>query len=97
MPINESVILKLEKLAKLKLDQDEQAILMKDINEILKMVDKLNELDTDGVEPLVYLNLDVSPLAEDAPREMLAQKDALANAPESKDGFFSVKKFLDLK
>ncbi len=94
MPINESVILKLEKLAKLKLDQDEQAILMKDINEILKMVEKLNELDTDGVEPLVYLNLDVSPLDEDVPRDMLSQKDALANAPESQDGFFRVKRFL---
>ncbi len=96
MPINESVILKLEKLAKLKLDQDEQAILMKDINEILKMVEKLNELDTDGVEPLVYLNLDVSPLDDDKPRDMLSQKDALANAPESQDGFFSVKRFLDI-
>ena len=96
MPINETVILKLEKLAKLKLDQEEQAILMKDINEILKMVDKLNELDTDGVEPLVYLNLDVSPLDEDEPRDMLSQKEALSNAPKSKDGFFSVKKFLDV-
>lgn len=96
MPIDESVILKLEKLAKLKLEQDEQAILMKDINDILKMVEKLNELDTDGVEPLVYLNLDVSPLDEDEPSEMLSQKDALSNAPESKDGFFSVKKFLDV-
>ncbi len=96
MPIDESVILKLEKLAKLKLEQDEQAILMKDINDILKMVEKLNELDTDGVEPLVYLNLDVSPLDDDEPREMLSQKDALSNAPESKDGFFSVKKFLDV-
>ena len=56
MPINETVILKLEKLAKLKLDQKEQAILVKDINQILKMVDKLNELDIDGVEPLVYMN-----------------------------------------
>lgn len=96
MPINETVILKLEKLAKLKLDQDEQAILMKDINEILKMVDKLNELDTDGVAPLVYLNLDVSPLDEDIPGDMLSQKDALSNAPKSKDGFFMVKKFLDV-
>jgi len=59
-------------------------------------VDKLNEWDTDGVEPLVYLNLDVSPLDEDEPREMLSQKDTLSNAPESKDGFFSVKKFLDV-
>jgi len=44
MPINETVILKL-KTSKLKLDQKEQAILVKD-NQILKMVDKLNELDT---------------------------------------------------
>jgi len=42
------------------------------------------------------LNLDVSPLDEDEPGEMLSQKDALSNAPESKDGFFSVKKFLDV-
>jgi len=95
MSINETVILKLEKLAKLKLDQDEQDLLMKDINEILKMVDKLNELDTDGVKPLVYLNLDVSPLDEDESRDMLSQKDALSNAPKSRNGFFSVKKFLD--
>ena len=60
------------------------------------MVDKLNELDTDGVEPLVYMNLDVAPLGEDRPNDMLSPKDALFNAPKSKDGFFSVKKFLDV-
>ena len=96
MAINEDVILKLEKLAKLKLSSHEKEVLMKDINDILKMVDKLNELDTAGVEPLAYLNVDESPLRDDVSADMLSQKDALSNAPDSKEGFFSVKKFLDI-
>ncbi len=96
MSINESVILKLEKLAKLKLNEQEQTILMKDINDILHMVEKLNELDTSDVAPLVYVHSDQSPLREDMPSDMLSQKEALSNAPESRNGFFSVKKFLDI-
>ncbi len=96
MAIDESVILKLEQLAKLQLDNKERANLMKDINEMLKMVDKLNELDTSGVEPLAYLGTEEAPLREDVASDMLSQKEALSNAPDTKNGFFSVKKFLDI-
>ncbi len=51
MKIDKELILKLEKLARLSLNDEERAIISKDLERILDMVDKIGELDTDGIEP----------------------------------------------
>ena len=59
------------------------------------MIDKLNELDTDKVEPLIYMSDERSVLREDEVRQTLTQKEALQNAPKKDSDYFKVPKVID--
>ena len=92
MSIDEPLILNLEKLARLRLSRPERARLSDDLTKILGMVDKLRELDTDGVEPLRYLTETPAPPREDLVKNQLPRASALENAPETDGEFFKVPK-----
>ena len=96
MQIDRTLILRLENLAKLELKEEERIKLQKSLNDILTMVETLNALDTEGVEPLIYLNDDVNMWREDTVKYQLSQADALKNAPQANDKFFKVPKVIDL-
>ncbi len=94
MVIDRNLILKLENLAKLELSEKERAQLTGDLNNILSMVEKLKELDTTGVEPLVYINEEVNRLREDEVKNQVGQGEALSNAPDEDGTYFKVPKVL---
>ena len=96
MEVDRALILKLENLARLELSETERVKLTGSLNDILQMVDKLNELNTEGVEPLVYINEDVNVWREDVVNHQLDRRDALKNAPDSDGTFFKVPKVIDL-
>ena len=96
MQIDKNLILKLETLARLELSDTERDKLQGSLNDILKMVEKLDELDTEGVEPLVYINEDVNVLREDIVKNELSREDALLNAPAQNGVFFKVPKVIDI-
>lgn len=77
-------------LAKLELNEEEKRNAKRDIGEMLSYVDRLNEVDTDGVEPMVYIAPTHNVLREDVVIEADGRADALLNAPEKKDGGFKV-------
>jgi aspartyl-tRNA(Asn)/glutamyl-tRNA(Gln) amidotransferase subunit C len=97
MQIDRSLILKLENLSRLELDEAERAEAEKSLNNILSMIEKLEELDTEGVEPLVYISEeDFEPRADVAGNQLTAEQ-ALLNAPDKQDGkFFKVPKVINL-
>ena len=82
MKIDKQLISKLEHLARLELSDQEAGQLMGDLNNILEMVEKLQELDTAEVEPLVYINEDVNVLREDAVEGQVSREEALRAAPD---------------
>ena len=94
MTIDHNLILKLENLAKLELSEEERLKLTGDLNNILSMVEKLQELDTNGVEPLVYINEEVNKLREDKVCNQVDQSSALSNAPDQDGTYFKVPKVL---
>ncbi len=94
MQIDRNLILKLEDLAKLELSDEERSALMLDLNKILNMVEKLHELDTKGVEPLVYISDETNQLREDEIRHQVSLEQALQNAPNSDGQHFKVPKVL---
>lgn len=96
MEVDRALILKLENLSRLELSEAEREKLTGSLNDILKMVDKLNELDTEGVEPLVYINEDVNILRDDVVKNQLSRQDALKNAPDHNGIYFKVPKVIDL-
>ena len=97
MQIDKELILKLETLARLELSEAERNKLQGSLNDILKMVEKLDELNTEGVEPLVYINEDVNVLRDDVVKNELRREDALFNAPAQNGVFFKVPKVIDIQ
>ena len=94
MEVNKDLILKLEKLSRLELSETERSAIQKDLGNILGMVDKLNELNTDGVEPLVYISEEENTLRDDEIKHQVTREEALKNAPNADGSFFRVPKMI---
>lgn len=95
MAIEKEVILKLEKLAKLRLSEEERAEIGVDLEKILSMINKLEEINTSGVEPLVYIHEEVNVLREDKEGGMLTTEEGLQNAPKRIKNYFAVPKIIN--
>ncbi len=96
MQIDENLIFRLEQLAMLELDGEERAALLHDLNHILELVERMNCLDTAGIEPLAYVNAGANRLREDVVTGQVGNNKALRSAPDSDGRFFKVPKVIDL-
>ncbi len=96
MLIDGQLISRLENLTRLELTNAERTQLMQDLNNILALVEKMNELDTTSVEPLIYLNPETNTLREDTVSGQVSRKDALRNAPAQDGVYFRAPKVIDL-
>ena len=92
MEIDDQLILRLEHLNRLELSADERAHMKSDLNRILAMVAKLQELDLTDVEPLVYLSEEVNVLREDDALPGVTTEEALRAAPQHDGQYFRVPK-----
>ena len=77
-------------LAKLELSDEEKEEAKRDMGRMLDYIDKLNELDTEGVEPMSHVFSMNYVFREDAVVNGDDRENILANAPEQKDGAFKV-------
>ena len=82
-------------LARLEFDAAAKDAMVKDMNNVLAFVEKLNELDTTGVEPLIYMTDEANVLREDVVKETITQKEALLNAPKKDSDYFKAPKVID--
>ena len=79
-------------LAKLELSEEEKENAKKDMGEMLDYIDKLNELDTTGIEPMSHVFPVHNVFREDVVKNVDGREETLANAPERKDDCFVVPK-----
>lgn len=86
------IVNKVAALARLNISPDERARLTSQFSSILKQFETLAELDVEGIEPMTGPVEPEDILREDVPRPSLPRAEALANAPEQIDGFYSVPK-----
>ncbi len=82
-------------LARLEFDEQSKPEILNDINRMLTFIDKLNELDTENVEPLIYITDEKNILREDTPEITLTQKEALKNAPKKDSDYFKAPKVIN--
>jgi aspartyl-tRNA(Asn)/glutamyl-tRNA(Gln) amidotransferase subunit C len=82
-------------LARLEFTEEGKAKILDDMNRMLAFVGKLNEMDTEGVEPLIYMTDEVNVMREDEPKVTISQKEALKNAPKKDSDYFKVPKVID--
>ncbi|SEA67321.1 Asp-tRNA(Asn)/Glu-tRNA(Gln) amidotransferase subunit GatC [Pedobacter hartonius] len=95
MNIDKETIYKVADLARIEIGAHEVEELQADMNKILTFMEKLNELDTTAVEPLVYMNPEVNVWREDAVVQELTVNEGLKNAALHNEEFFLVPKILD--
>ena len=82
-------------LARLEFSDDAKPEMLKDMNRMLAFVDKLNELDTEHVEPLIYLTTEKGEMRDDVVHVTVTQAEALKNAPRKDSDYFKVPKVID--
>ena len=82
-------------LSRLRLTDEQKARFVEQLDSILQYVDKLNELDTAQIEPLVHIAERINVFREDTPTPSLPHGEALANAPDRGDGCFRVPRIID--
>ena len=97
MAIKESVLLKLEKLSKLRLSEDEREEVSNVLDKILSMINKLDEVDTKGIKPLIYIHEESNVLRADKVNDMLETEEGLKNAPKRIGNYFAVPKIINKK
>jgi len=95
MVIDKETVEKVANLARLELSENEKQELIHDMSEILDFMAKLNEIDTSGVEPLVYMTDEVNVCREDVVKHEITTEEGLKNAPKHTDEYFLVAKVIE--
>jgi aspartyl-tRNA(Asn)/glutamyl-tRNA(Gln) amidotransferase subunit C len=94
MKITPEKVDQLAALARLKFEGEEKEQIRQDLEKILDMCEKLNEVNTDGVEPLIYMTDTKNYLREDKVEQQMTHEEALKNAPKKDSDFFRVPKVI---
>lgn len=94
-PVTTADVAKVAAQARLRFTDEELAALTREVGAVLAMAARLQQVDTDGVEPTVHGLAAVNVLRDDVPRPSLSREDVLAGAPEEQDGYFKVPRILD--
>ena len=90
MSLSKEDVQRVSLLARLKLSDDELTTMTEQLGQIVSYIDKLSELDTEGVAPMAHALDLTNALVDDEPHESLPREKALQNAPRSDDECFRV-------
>ena len=94
MDINDALIDKLAHLSRLEFAEEEKQEIKKDLEKMLGFIDKLNELDTAGMQPLLHMSANVNVFREDRVSGSISKEEVFKNAPLHDDRFFKVPKVI---
>lgn len=97
MKVDDTLIDKLASLSKLEFEAADKAAIKGDLERMLNFVEKLDEVDTTGVEPLIHVNPEINVYRADKVTESLTQAEALKNGPEHDSFYFKVPKVVENK
>lgn len=94
MEITDKKINEIANLAKLEFSENEKIKIKNDLEKIVDFFDKLSEVNTDNVEPLIYMSDFKNNLREDIVKQEISKEEALKNAPDKDSDYFKVPKFI---
>ncbi|WP_147125641.1 Asp-tRNA(Asn)/Glu-tRNA(Gln) amidotransferase subunit GatC [Shimia ponticola] len=95
MSIDTATAAKVAKLARIQVDEDQLPALAEEFSAILGFIEQLNEVDVDGVEPMVSVTPMRLKRREDVVTDGNQAEAVLANAPDAREGFFAVPKVVE--
>ena len=90
--IDDITVDKIAELARLEFNAKDKEAIKKDLSKILTYIDKLNEIDTEGVKPLIHVSDEYNVLREDVIEEITTQAEALKNAPDKNSDYIKIAK-----
>jgi aspartyl-tRNA(Asn)/glutamyl-tRNA(Gln) amidotransferase subunit C len=94
MSVDIKTVERIAELAKLQFNKEAKEKIQADMNKMLDFVGKLNELDTGGVEPLIYMLDEPQRLRKDDVTGQVSQQEALKNAPDKDSDYIKVPKVI---
>jgi aspartyl-tRNA(Asn)/glutamyl-tRNA(Gln) amidotransferase subunit C len=94
MEVNDTLVDKLANLARLQFDNTEKSDIKNDLQRMIQFVEKLNELDTTGVSPLLHMSDNINSLREDEIKVSISREEGLKNAAKKDSQFFKVPKVI---
>jgi len=94
MDINAETVEYIAKLAKIKISEEEKSKFVPQLSKIITYIEKLSELDTEGISPMSSVIPIKNVFREDEPKPSMPRDEVLANAPASQNGFFKVPKVI---
>ncbi|OPY67737.1 MAG: Aspartyl/glutamyl-tRNA(Asn/Gln) amidotransferase subunit C [Syntrophorhabdaceae bacterium PtaU1.Bin034] len=97
MKINKEVVEYVAHLARLELEADETELYTQQLDRILAYMDKLNSLDTTGIEPTSHAIPLINVFRQDEVNHNFQVEESVGNAPERKDAFFKVPPIIEVE
>lgn len=95
MSIDTKTAAHVAKLARIRVEEDRLPALAEEFNTILGFIEQLNEVDVEGVEPMVSVTPMRLKRREDVVTDGSQPEAVLANAPDAREGFFAVPKVVE--
>jgi aspartyl-tRNA(Asn)/glutamyl-tRNA(Gln) amidotransferase subunit C len=93
--IDKDTLNKISHLARLEFNEEDAEKMVQDMTNIISFVEKLNEVDTQGIEPLTTMSHEINALREDIVQPHLDHELALKSAPKKDSDYFRVPKVLE--
>ena len=94
MEVTGALVDKLAHLSRLEFNTAEKEEIKNDLQRMISFVEKLDELDLEGTEPLLHMSANVNVLRDDEVKGSITREEALKNAPAHEDKFFKVPKVI---
>jgi aspartyl-tRNA(Asn)/glutamyl-tRNA(Gln) amidotransferase subunit C len=95
MKIDQESLKKIAHLARLEIRPGEEEALLQSMDSVLTWMDQLNEIDTQGVEPLTHVLDEENNWREDKGANTLTREEALSNAPSKNSTYIMVPKVIE--
>lgn len=95
MKITDEIVDHIAHLARLEFKGDKKEAIRQDMENIISFMNKLSEVPTENVEPLIFMNTDYNHLREDIAEVTISQQEALMNAPKKDSDYFRIPKVLN--
>lgn len=90
MQITKDTVRKIAHLARLEFKEEDEAKMQQDLNNILTWMEKLQQIDTENIEPLTHMSSEINVMRDDVAGEPLSHERGLLNAPKKDSDYFRV-------
>lgn len=95
MKVTDELVDRLSHLCRLEFEGEDRTKIKADFENILAFCEQLNGLNTEGVEPLIYMTDELNNLRDDVVKEDITQQEALLNAPDKDSDYFKIPKVIN--